>query len=86
MKILAATVFWVVQASALLIFFVPFAWPLVALWAVSHFLRAIGLTLSFHRYFAHRAFQMNRARALLLDLRRHRRRCRRGRSGGPATT
>jgi stearoyl-CoA desaturase (delta-9 desaturase) len=60
MKILAATVFWVVQASALLIFFVPFTWPLVALWAVSHFLRAIGLTLSFHRYFAHRAFQMDR--------------------------
>src|SRR3954468_12325778 len=61
MKNLAATVFWIVQASALLVFFVPFAWPLVALWAASHFLRAIGLTLSFHRYFAHRAFQMNRA-------------------------
>ena len=28
---------------------------------VSHFLRAIGLTLAFHRYFAHRSFQMNRA-------------------------
>ena len=32
----------------------------VALWAVSHFLRAIGLTLLFHRYLAHRAFKMNR--------------------------
>ena len=53
-------VFWAVQASALLVFVVPFAWPLVALWAASHFLRAIGLTLAFHRYFAHRAFQMNR--------------------------
>ena len=52
--------FWVVQVSAFLIFFVPFSWGLVALWAVSHFLRAIGLTLAFHRYFAHRAFQMNR--------------------------
>jgi stearoyl-CoA desaturase (Delta-9 desaturase) len=60
MKHVTFTVFWVVQASALLIFFVPFSWPLVALWAVSHFLRAIGLTLSFHRYFAHRSFQMNR--------------------------
>ena len=39
----------------------PFAWGSVALWAVSHFVRAIGLTLAFHRYFAHRAFQMNRA-------------------------
>jgi stearoyl-CoA desaturase (delta-9 desaturase) len=59
-KTVTFAVFWVVQLSALLIFFVPFAWPLVALWAVSHFLRAIGLTLVFHRYLAHRAFQMNR--------------------------
>jgi stearoyl-CoA desaturase (delta-9 desaturase) len=61
MKKLTFTVFWIVQLSALLVFFVPFTWPLVALWAASHFLRAIGLTLAFHRYFAHRAFQMNRA-------------------------
>jgi stearoyl-CoA desaturase (delta-9 desaturase) len=60
MKKLSFTVFWIVQLSALLVFFVPFTWPLVALWAASHFLRAIGLTLAFHRYFAHRAFQMNR--------------------------
>jgi stearoyl-CoA desaturase (Delta-9 desaturase) len=33
---------------------------MVALWAASHFLRAIGLTLCFHRYLAHRSFQMNR--------------------------
>ena len=39
----------------------PCSAGLVALWAVSHFLRAIGLTLAFHRYFAHRAFQMHRA-------------------------
>jgi stearoyl-CoA desaturase (delta-9 desaturase) len=59
-KYITFTVFWVVQASALLVFFVPFAWPLVALWAVSHFVRALGLTLVFHRHLAHRAFQMNR--------------------------
>jgi stearoyl-CoA desaturase (Delta-9 desaturase) len=53
-------VFWTVQVSALLAFAVPFTWAMLGLWAVSHFLRAIGLTLSFHRYFAHRAFQMNR--------------------------
>ena len=57
---ISITVFWAVQASALLVFFVLFSWPLVALWAASHFIRAIGLTLAFHRYFAHRAFQMNR--------------------------
>jgi stearoyl-CoA desaturase (delta-9 desaturase) len=59
-RALTLTIFWVVQASALLLFAVPFTWGFVALWAVSHFLRAIGLTLAFHRYFAHRAFQMSR--------------------------
>jgi stearoyl-CoA desaturase (delta-9 desaturase) len=58
--ILSAAIFWIVQASAVLVFFVTFSWGLVLLWAASHFLRAIGLTLAFHRYFAHRAFQMNR--------------------------
>jgi stearoyl-CoA desaturase (Delta-9 desaturase) len=58
--ILSIFVFWLVQASALLVFAVPFSWECGLLWAASHFLRAIGLTLSFHRYFAHRAFQMNR--------------------------
>ena len=61
LKRLAFAIFWMVQVSALLVFVVPFSWGLVALWAVSHFLRAIGLTMVFHRYLAHRAFQMNRA-------------------------
>jgi stearoyl-CoA desaturase (delta-9 desaturase) len=60
MKHLTTVVFWIVQASALLVFLVPFSAWLVLLWAISHFLRAIGLTLAFHRYFAHRAFKMNR--------------------------
>jgi stearoyl-CoA desaturase (delta-9 desaturase) len=60
-NILSIVIFWTVQVSALLVFFVPFSWGMVALWAASHFVRAIGLTLAFHRYFAHRAFQMNRA-------------------------
>jgi stearoyl-CoA desaturase (Delta-9 desaturase) len=59
--ILSILVFWLVQASALLVFIVPVSWAGALLWAASHFLRAIGLTLAFHRYFAHRAFQMNRA-------------------------
>ena len=61
LKKLAFAIFWLVQVSAFLVFVVPFSWGLLALWAVSHFLRAIGLTLAFHRYFAHRSFQMNRA-------------------------
>ena len=60
LSILSIVIFWIVQTSALLVFVVPFSWGLVALWAVSHFLRAIGLTLAYHRYYAHRAFQMNR--------------------------
>jgi stearoyl-CoA desaturase (delta-9 desaturase) len=59
-NILQISIFWLVQFSALLVFAVPFRWAYVALWAASHFLRAVGLTLAFHRYFAHRAFRMNR--------------------------
>ena len=60
LPIVSIVVFWLVQASALAVLAVPFSWGLVALWAVSHFLRAIGLTLTFHRYLAHRAFRMHR--------------------------
>ncbi len=52
--------FWLIQASALLVFAVPFRWAFIALWAASHFLRAVGLTLAYHRYYAHRAFKMHR--------------------------
>ena len=60
LSLISIVIFWTVQASALLVFVVPFSWGLVALWAASHFLRAVGLTLAYHRYYAHRAFQMNR--------------------------
>lgn len=59
-SIVQIVVFWTIQASAIGVLFVKFSWGLVALWAVSHFVRAIGLTLAYHRYFAHRSFQMNR--------------------------
>jgi stearoyl-CoA desaturase (delta-9 desaturase) len=59
--LVTGAIFWLVQASSLLVFFVPFRWPYLALWAASHFLRGMGLTLAYHRYYAHRAFQMNRA-------------------------
>lgn len=57
---LSIAVFWIVQASALSVLLVDFSWTLVLLSVCSHFIRAIGLTLSFHRYLAHRSFQMNR--------------------------
>ena len=56
----SSAAFWLIQFSAVTVLFVPFTWGLVGLWAASHFLRAIGLTLAFHRYFAHRAFEMAR--------------------------
>jgi stearoyl-CoA desaturase (delta-9 desaturase) len=60
-NVVQITIFWTVQASALLVFAVPFRWAFIGMWAASHFIRAIGLTLAYHRYFAHRAFKMNRA-------------------------
>ena len=57
--------FWLLQAAAVSVFFVPFSWPLVGLWAFAHFARAIGLTLTFHRYLAHRAFKMGRVTQFL---------------------
>jgi stearoyl-CoA desaturase (delta-9 desaturase) len=54
------TIFWIVQASALMVFIVPFRWSYLAIWAVSHFVRALSLTLMYHRYYAHRAFKINR--------------------------
>jgi stearoyl-CoA desaturase (delta-9 desaturase) len=53
-------VFWVVQASALLAFFAPFSWALLAVAGLSYLLRMLGITLGFHRHFAHRAFEMSR--------------------------
>ncbi len=60
MGALSASIFWLVQVSALLVFTIPFRWEYAGLWAASHFIRALGLTISYHRYYAHRAFQMNR--------------------------
>src|SRR3977135_3621041 len=59
-NVVQISIFWLVQASAVLVFAVPFRWAFVALWAASHFLRSVVLTLIFHRYLAHRAFKMNR--------------------------
>jgi len=60
--------FWLIQASVVVVPVVPFRWSYVGLWAASHFIRAIGLTLAFHRYFAHRAFQMNRGTRFIWTL------------------
>jgi stearoyl-CoA desaturase (delta-9 desaturase) len=66
--IVQVTLFWLVQTSAVLIFVVQFRWAYVGLWAASHFLRAIGLTLAYHRYYAHRAFKMGRVTRFIWTL------------------
>ena len=43
---LSVSIFWMIQISALAVFFVPFTWAMVGLWAFAHWTRAIGLTLT----------------------------------------
>jgi stearoyl-CoA desaturase (delta-9 desaturase) len=61
-------VFWTVQAAALLVFVVPFSWDLAALCAATYLLRMAGVTLAFHRHFAHRAFEPSRPVRFLFAL------------------
>ena len=49
-SLIQVSIFWLIQASAVLIFAVQFRWAYVGLWAASHFQRAIGLTMAYHRY------------------------------------
>ncbi|MBA2353433.1 MAG: fatty acid desaturase [Acidobacteria bacterium] len=67
-KKITMSLFWLVQTSSLLVLFVPFSLGMVGLWAASHFVRAVGLTLTFHRYFAHRAFKMGRVTQFIWSL------------------
>jgi stearoyl-CoA desaturase (delta-9 desaturase) len=52
--------FFLIHASVLLAFFVPFH-PSLLLWlAGSYFLRMFFVTAGYHRYFSHRSFRLNR--------------------------
>ena len=53
-------VFWVVQVSSLLALAVPPSWSLVGLCAATYLARMLGITLGFHRHFAHRSFELPR--------------------------
>ena len=53
-------VFWVVQVSSLLVLAVPFSWSLLGLCAATYVTRMLGITLGFHRHFAHRSFDLPR--------------------------
>jgi stearoyl-CoA desaturase (delta-9 desaturase) len=58
---LNVVVFWTVQVSAALVWFVPFHWSLAGLGLASHYVRMLGITLGFHRQLAHRSFETGRA-------------------------
>lgn len=47
-------------------FFVPFDRTIFLLFAVSYLVRAFGVTICYHRYFAHRAFKTSRALQFML--------------------
>ncbi len=51
---------------ALLVFVVPFSWAAVVFFAFSYGLRMFGITAGFHRYFAHRAYQVGRGMQFFL--------------------
>jgi stearoyl-CoA desaturase (delta-9 desaturase) len=54
--------------AVLLVFWVPWTWPLIALAVGSYTLRMWAITAGYHRYFSHRAFKTSRAFQFLLGL------------------
>jgi stearoyl-CoA desaturase (delta-9 desaturase) len=58
-----------VHAAALIgAFLVPPSWPLVALCLTVFYLRIVGISLAYHRYFAHRTFKTSRVFQFALAL------------------
>jgi len=47
--------------ACLLVFVVPFAWPMLVLASCSYLVRMWAITAGYHRYFAHRSFKTSRA-------------------------
>jgi stearoyl-CoA desaturase (Delta-9 desaturase) len=52
---------WVMHATVLLVFVVPFTWKALALALATYLVRMWGITAGYHRYFSHRAFKTSRA-------------------------
>ena len=49
-----------IHLGALLVFFTPFAWPCLAVLALSYATRMFAITAFYHRYFSHRTFKTSR--------------------------
>ena len=62
----ASIPFFLVHATVGLIYFTGFKWQYAALMLGSYYFRMIGVTIGYHRYFSHRAFQTNRVFQFLL--------------------
>jgi stearoyl-CoA desaturase (Delta-9 desaturase) len=59
-SLLSTVLFVGMHLACLLVFVVPFSWPMVALFAGSYLLRMWAITAGYHRYFSHRSFKTSR--------------------------
>ncbi len=65
---LHSLLFWSVHVAALLVFFVPFSWSMVALCLGLYAVKMFGITAGYHRYFSHKSFRTSRAGQFVLAL------------------
>jgi stearoyl-CoA desaturase (Delta-9 desaturase) len=65
---LVATSFVLFHLSCASVFFIELTWRAPWLFAASYLLRKLGVTLGFHRLFAHRSFKVSRALQLLIGV------------------
>ncbi len=62
----SVTLFFLLHAGCLAVFFVPFRWSYVGLAAALYFLRMFAVTAGYHRYFSHRTYKLARVPQFLL--------------------
>jgi stearoyl-CoA desaturase (delta-9 desaturase) len=60
--------FYLSHAAVLLVFVVPFSWPMVWLAIALYWARIFGITAGYHRYFSHRTYRTSRAFQFFLAL------------------
>ena len=56
----AIVAFLPLHAACLLLIWTPFEWSFVAWLVATYAIRMFGITAGYHRYFAHRSFELNR--------------------------
>ncbi|MEY2929930.1 MAG: hypothetical protein RL033_679 [Pseudomonadota bacterium] len=68
LSLLSTALTLAMHAAVLLVFWVPWTWPLLALSAGSYLLKMWAITAGYHRYFSHRAFKTSRGFQFVLGL------------------